>query len=110
MVRCAVIGELDMHAAASQRCAIELNRRNPSRNTVWVLDSDFIARRVITKCDLKAPPRARDAGIEMHHRAAQTDTQDPRCGNLVGQALNRSRIETINNSQFPPFGVDGMLT
>ena len=74
MVRYAVIGQRD---AACERCAIEFNRRHPPCNPVWVLDNDFVARRVIAECDLKARPRARDTGIEMHHRAPQTDTQYP---------------------------------
>ena len=77
MVRCAVIGELDMHAAACERCAIEFNRRHPARNPVWVLDDDFVARRVIAEGDLKAPPCARDTRVEIKPRAPQTETQDP---------------------------------
>lgn len=62
MVRCAVIGQRDRRAAGEQR-AIEFNGRHSSRNIVRVLDDDFVARRVIAKCDLKAPPRARDTRV-----------------------------------------------
>jgi hypothetical protein len=34
MMRCAIIGELDMSAAAGNLVAMELNRRHPSRNAV----------------------------------------------------------------------------
>ena len=54
MVRCAVIGELDMLAAAYDRFTIEFNRPHASRNALWVVDDDFIARRVIAEFDLKA--------------------------------------------------------
>ena len=48
MVRCAVIGELDIHTAR-KRCAIDLNRADASRNLLWILDNDFVARGVITE-------------------------------------------------------------
>lgn len=76
MVRGAVIGKRDMRATGERR-AIKLNRRNPARHATRVLDDDLIARPVIAEHDLKAPPRARDTGIEMQHRAPQTDPQDP---------------------------------
>ena len=74
MVRCAIIGELDMHAAARERCAIELNRRHPPCNAVWILDDDFVARRVIAECYLKVPPLTRDTRVKIKPRAPQTDT------------------------------------
>lgn len=76
MVRCAVIGKRDRRAAGEQR-AIEFNGRHPSRNIVRVLDDDFVARRVMAECDLKAPPAARDARVEMKSRAPQMEPQDP---------------------------------
>ena len=48
MVRYAVIRQRDRRAACERR-AIEFNRRHPSRNPVWVLDGDFVARRVIAE-------------------------------------------------------------
>jgi len=77
MVRRTVIGEIDMHAASCERYAIEFDRRYPSRNSVWVLDSDFVARRVIAKGNFKTPPRARDARVKMKPHAPQTETQNP---------------------------------
>ena len=44
MVRCAVIGELDIHTAGRKRCAIDLNRAHASRNLLRILDNDFVAR------------------------------------------------------------------
>ena len=70
MVRCTVIGELDIHTADRKRCSIDLNRAHPSRNPVGILDDDFVARRVIAECDFKAPPSARDTRIEIKPRAA----------------------------------------
>jgi hypothetical protein len=54
MVRSAVIGERDGDSIARERCAIEINRRHTSRNAVWVLDDDVVARRVISERDRKA--------------------------------------------------------
>ena len=74
MVRRAVVGELDILGAAGQWCAIEFNRRHPARYPVWVLDDDFVTRRVIAKGDLKAAPCMRDTRVEVKPRAAQTET------------------------------------
>lgn len=77
MVRCAVIGELDMHATACERCAIKFNRRHAVRNSVWVLDLYIVARRVIAECDVKAPPCTWDTRIEIKSCAPQPKTEDP---------------------------------
>ena len=66
-----------MHAAACKRCAIELNRRHPSGNPLWVLDVDFVARRVIAEYDVKAPPCTWDTRVEIKPRAAQTEAENP---------------------------------
>ena len=70
MMRCAVIDELDIHTAGRKRCAIDLNIADASRNLLWILDNDLVARGVITECDFKAPPSARDTRIEIEPRAS----------------------------------------
>src|SRR5512134_2104299 len=87
MVRCAVIGELDMHAAVCKRDAIEFNTRHPSRNSVRVFDGDFVARRVVAEEDFKAPPRTWDAWVEIKPRAAHTEPENP----LDASPINPSR-------------------
>jgi hypothetical protein len=77
MVRCAVIGELDMHGTAGKRRTIEFNRGDPSRNVLRVLDDDFIARGMIAECDLKALPCTRDTRVEMKACAPQPESQEP---------------------------------
>ena len=74
MMRRAVIGEVDIHAVTCERCAIDFNRRHPAHYSVWILDDDFVARRVIAKGDPEAPPCTRDTWVEVKPRAAQTET------------------------------------
>lgn len=57
--------------------SIDLDSGDAPRNPAGVLDRDLIARRVVAERDRETPPRARDAGIEMQHRAPQPEPEEP---------------------------------
>ena len=43
VMRCAVVGKLNVQAAAWKRCAIEFNRQHPPGDALGILHDDFVA-------------------------------------------------------------------
>src|SRR5207249_1709685 len=54
-----------------------MNARDAAINSAWILDRDVVSSRVISKCDFKARPRLRYAGVDDEGRAPQTKAEDP---------------------------------